>query len=55
MRREEKMSTHYIAMADRLIAASERLAAAAQREAIQKYFAPAEGVLDYLKDIRQPT
>ena len=29
--------------------------AAAQREAIQKYFAPAEGVLDYLKDIRQPT
>jgi len=30
-------------------------AAAAQREAIQKYFAPAEGVLDYLKDIRQPT
>jgi esterase/lipase len=30
-------------------------AAAAQREAIQKYFAPAEGVLDYLKDIRHPT
>src|SRR6202043_1447163 len=29
--------------------------AGAQREAIQKYFAPAEGVLDYLKDIRQPT
>jgi pimeloyl-ACP methyl ester carboxylesterase len=30
-------------------------AAAAQREAIGKYFAPAESVLDYLKDIRQPT
>jgi pimeloyl-ACP methyl ester carboxylesterase len=30
-------------------------AAAAQREAIQKYCAPAEGVLDYLKDIHQPT
>jgi pimeloyl-ACP methyl ester carboxylesterase len=30
-------------------------AAAAQREAIGKYIAPAEGVLDYLKDIRQPT
>ena len=30
-------------------------AAAAQREAITKYYAPAESVLDYLKDIRQPT
>jgi pimeloyl-ACP methyl ester carboxylesterase len=30
-------------------------AAAAQREAIGKYVAPAESVLDYLKDIRQPT
>ena len=30
-------------------------AAAAQREAIGKYIAPAESVLDYLKDIRQPT
>jgi pimeloyl-ACP methyl ester carboxylesterase len=30
-------------------------AAAAQREAIHKYCAPAESVLDYLKDIRQPT
>jgi pimeloyl-ACP methyl ester carboxylesterase len=30
-------------------------AAAAQREAIGKYIAPAENVLDYLKDIRQPT
>ena len=30
-------------------------AAAAQREAINKYYAPAESVLDYLKDIRQPT
>jgi pimeloyl-ACP methyl ester carboxylesterase len=30
-------------------------AAAAQREAIGKYYAPAEYVLDYLKDIRQPT
>jgi pimeloyl-ACP methyl ester carboxylesterase len=30
-------------------------AAAAQREAISKYYAPAESVLDYLKDIRQPT
>ena len=30
-------------------------AAAAQREAIGKYYAPAESVLDYLKDIRQPT
>jgi pimeloyl-ACP methyl ester carboxylesterase len=30
-------------------------AAAAQREAISKYYAPAENVLDYLKDIRQPT
>jgi pimeloyl-ACP methyl ester carboxylesterase len=30
-------------------------AAAAQREAINKYCAPAESVLDYLKDIRQPT
>jgi pimeloyl-ACP methyl ester carboxylesterase len=29
-------------------------AAAAQREAIGKYIAPAEGVLDYLKHIRQP-
>src|SRR5271169_2517495 len=30
-------------------------AAAAQREAIGKYITPAAGVLDYLKDIRQPT
>ena len=30
-------------------------AAAAQREAIGKFIAPAESVLDYLKDIRQPT
>jgi len=30
-------------------------AGAAQREAIGKYIAPAENVLDYLKDIRQPT
>jgi pimeloyl-ACP methyl ester carboxylesterase len=30
-------------------------AAAAQREAINKYYAPAESVLDYLNDIRQPT
>ena len=30
-------------------------AAAAQREAIGKYIAPAESVLDSLKDIRQPT
>jgi pimeloyl-ACP methyl ester carboxylesterase len=30
-------------------------AMAAQREAISKYYAPAENVLDYLKDIRQPT
>jgi pimeloyl-ACP methyl ester carboxylesterase len=30
-------------------------AAAAQREAIGKYVAPAESVLPYLKDIRQPT
>jgi pimeloyl-ACP methyl ester carboxylesterase len=30
-------------------------AAAAQREAIGKYIAPAENVLGYLKDIRQPT
>ena len=30
-------------------------AGAAQREAIGKYIAPAESVLDYLKDIRQPT
>ena len=30
-------------------------AATAQREAITKYYAPAEGVLDYLKEIRQPT
>jgi pimeloyl-ACP methyl ester carboxylesterase len=30
-------------------------AAAARREAIGKYYAPAESVLDYLKDIRQPT
>jgi pimeloyl-ACP methyl ester carboxylesterase len=29
-------------------------ASAAQREAIGKYIAPAEGVLDYLKHIRQP-
>jgi pimeloyl-ACP methyl ester carboxylesterase len=30
-------------------------AAAAQREAIGKYYAPAESVLAYLKEIRQPT
>jgi pimeloyl-ACP methyl ester carboxylesterase len=30
-------------------------AGAAQREAIGKYIAPAKSVLDYLKDIRQPT
>jgi pimeloyl-ACP methyl ester carboxylesterase len=30
-------------------------AGAAQREAIGKYIAPAESVLDYLKEIRQPT
>ena len=30
-------------------------AAATQREAINKYYAPAESVLDYLKEIRQPT
>src|SRR6201994_3699146 len=30
-------------------------AAAAQREAIINYYAPAESVLGYLKDIRQPT
>ena len=30
-------------------------AAAAQREAITKYYGPAESGLDYLKDIRQPT
>jgi pimeloyl-ACP methyl ester carboxylesterase len=30
-------------------------AATAQRAAITKYYAPAESVLDYLKDIRQPT
>jgi pimeloyl-ACP methyl ester carboxylesterase len=30
-------------------------AGAAQREAIGKYIEPAESVLDYLKDIRQPT
>ena len=30
-------------------------AATAQREAITKYYAPAESVLDYLKEIRQPT
>jgi pimeloyl-ACP methyl ester carboxylesterase len=30
-------------------------AAAAQREAITKYYAPAESVLDYLKEIHQPT
>ena len=30
-------------------------AAAAQREAIGKYIAPGDGVLDYLRDIRQPT
>ena len=30
-------------------------AAAAQREAIMKYYAPAERVLGYLRDIRQPT
>src|SRR6202050_616948 len=30
-------------------------AAAAQREAITKYDAPAEGALNYLKEIRQPT
>ena len=30
-------------------------AAAAQRGAITKYYGPAESVLDYLKEIRQPT
>jgi pimeloyl-ACP methyl ester carboxylesterase len=30
-------------------------AATAQREAITKYYAPAESVLDYLKEIHQPT
>ena len=30
-------------------------AATAQREAITKYYAPAEGALNYLKEIRQPT
>jgi pimeloyl-ACP methyl ester carboxylesterase len=30
-------------------------AATAQREAITKYYASAESVLDYLKEIRQPT
>ena len=30
-------------------------AATAQREALIKYYAPAESVLDYLKEIRQPT
>ena len=30
-------------------------AATAQREALAKYYAPAESVLDYLKAIRQPT
>jgi pimeloyl-ACP methyl ester carboxylesterase len=30
-------------------------AAAAQREALNKYYAPAERALDYLKDMRQPT
>jgi pimeloyl-ACP methyl ester carboxylesterase len=30
-------------------------AAIAQREAIGKYYAPAESILDYLKEIRQPT
>src|SRR6202044_2860547 len=30
-------------------------AATAQREAITKYYAPAESILDYLKAIRQPT
>jgi pimeloyl-ACP methyl ester carboxylesterase len=30
-------------------------AATAQREALTKYYAPAESVLDYLKEIRQPT
>ena len=30
-------------------------AAVAQREAITKYYAPAENVLDYLKEIHQPT
>jgi pimeloyl-ACP methyl ester carboxylesterase len=30
-------------------------AAVAQREALAKYYAPAESVLDYLKAIRQPT
>jgi pimeloyl-ACP methyl ester carboxylesterase len=30
-------------------------AATAQREAITKYYAPAESALDYLKEIRQPT
>src|ERR1700735_3957385 len=39
---------------DRDLEASEE-AAMAQREAITKYYAPAESVLDYLKDIRQPT
>src|ERR1700689_1815783 len=39
---------------DRDPEASEK-AAMAQREAITKYYAPAESVLDYLKDIRQPT
>ena len=29
--------------------------ATAQREALIKYYAPAESVLDYLKEIRQPT
>jgi pimeloyl-ACP methyl ester carboxylesterase len=30
-------------------------AATAQREALNKYYAPAESVLNYLKEIRQPT
>jgi pimeloyl-ACP methyl ester carboxylesterase len=30
-------------------------AATAQREALNKYYAPADSVLDYLKEIRQPT
>ena len=30
-------------------------AATAQREAITKYYAPAESIFDYLKAIRQPT
>src|SRR5271170_2936297 len=30
-------------------------AATAQREALTKYYAPAEGALNYLKEIRQPT